>query len=156
MRCEAEVIALRCVVMMEKWRAPSIIRNAMRRQLWSTTASETLQPSSFAFATPASIILRLPSWVSRWVATTSGMVRFLAMGRSARHWHGTVNCARAKGLCIDSCEQLACAAVYWAQSIWKARAHGQDSNLFPDPGRRGRLLRRTDGRGLFALEEFPV
>ena len=43
----------RCVVMIEKCRAPSIIRKAMSLQLWSTTASETLQPSSFALATPA-------------------------------------------------------------------------------------------------------
>src|SRR6516165_9694826 len=66
-------MALRCVVMIEKWRAPSIIRKAMSRQLWSTTASETLQPSSFALATPAASILRLAASVSRWVGTKSGM-----------------------------------------------------------------------------------
>src|SRR5262249_32282420 len=68
-------MALRCVVMIEKWRAPSIIRKAMRRQLWSTTARLTLQPSSFALATPAASILRLAASVRRWVATKSGMVR---------------------------------------------------------------------------------
>jgi hypothetical protein len=71
------VIALRCVVMMEKCRAPSIIRKAISRQLWSTTARLTLQPSSFAFATPAASILRLASSVSRWLATKSAMVRVL-------------------------------------------------------------------------------
>src|SRR5438445_5054352 len=73
MRCEAEVIAFLCVVMIEKCRAPSIIRKPMSRQLWSTTARLTLQPSSSALATPASIILRVAAWVSRWVGTISGI-----------------------------------------------------------------------------------
>jgi hypothetical protein len=55
------VIAFLCVVMIEKWREPSIIRNAISRQLWSTTARLTLQLSSFALATPAASILRLAS-----------------------------------------------------------------------------------------------
>src|SRR5215467_5373425 len=59
--------------MIEKWRAPSIIRKPIRRQLWSTTARLTLQLSSSALATPAASILRLASWVSRWVETKSGM-----------------------------------------------------------------------------------
>jgi hypothetical protein len=58
-------MAFRLVVMMEKCRAPSIIRNAMSRQLASTTASETLQPSAFALTTPACSILRLASSLSR-------------------------------------------------------------------------------------------
>src|SRR6266700_6372024 len=82
MRCEADVIAFLCVVMIEKWRAPSIIRKPISRQLWSTTARLTLQLSSFALATPACSILRLASWVSRWVATKSGMT--LARQRARR------------------------------------------------------------------------
>src|SRR3954453_14812146 len=82
MRCEADVIAFLWVVMIEKWRAPSIIRKPISRQLWSTTARLTLQPSSFALATPACSIFRLASWVSRWVGTTSGILnpfRYLAL-----------------------------------------------------------------------------
>src|SRR5262245_8526904 len=75
-------MALRCVVMIEKWRAPSIIRKAMRRQLWSTTARLTLQPSSFALATPAASILRLAASVRRWVVTKSGTVRILTVCHS--------------------------------------------------------------------------
>ena len=71
-------MALRCVVMIEKCRAPSIIRKAISRQLASTTASETLQSSAFALATPACSIFRLASSVSRWVATKSGMTELLA------------------------------------------------------------------------------
>src|SRR3984957_1977465 len=66
-------MALRWVVMIEKWRAPSMVRKAISRQLWSTTARLTLQPSSSALATPACSILRLASWVSRWVGMKSGM-----------------------------------------------------------------------------------
>src|SRR3954451_20078912 len=66
-------MALRCVVMMEKCRAPSIIRKPMRRQLRSTTASDTLQPSSLALATPAWIILRLAVSVRRCVVTMPDM-----------------------------------------------------------------------------------
>jgi len=47
------------LVMIEKCRAPSIIRKAISRQLWSTAARLTLQPSASAFATPAAIIFRL-------------------------------------------------------------------------------------------------
>src|SRR5579884_2357159 len=57
--------------MMEKCRAPSIIRKAISRQLASTTASDTLQPSASALATPAESIFRLASCVSRCVATIS-------------------------------------------------------------------------------------
>src|SRR6516225_8382798 len=64
-------MAFRWVVMIEKWRAPSIIRKAISRQLASTTASETLQPSSFALATPAASILRLAASVSLYVLTIS-------------------------------------------------------------------------------------
>jgi hypothetical protein len=67
------VIALRCVVMMAKCFAPSINRKPIRRQLASTTAMATLQPRSLALATPAAIIFRLASSVSRWVGTKSGM-----------------------------------------------------------------------------------
>jgi len=87
MRCDAEVIAFLCVVMIEKWRAPSIIKKAISRQLWSTTARLTLQLSSFALATPAASILRLASSVSRWVGTKSGMGRgldFLSLRSSPR------------------------------------------------------------------------
>ena len=48
------------------------------RQLASTTAMATLQPSSFALATPAAIIFRLASSVSRWVGTKSGMALSLS------------------------------------------------------------------------------
>src|SRR5215813_10449695 len=87
MRCEAEVIAFRCVVMIEKWRAPSIIKKPINRQLWSTTARLTLQLSSFAFFTPAASIFRLASSVSRWVRTKSGMqpVRARREQRLDRH-----------------------------------------------------------------------
>ncbi len=78
------MIALRCVVMIEKCRAPSIIRKAISRQLWSATARLTLQPSSFALATPAASILRLASSVSRWVATKSAMVSFPFCGLKPR------------------------------------------------------------------------
>src|SRR5947207_8211381 len=74
MRWEAAVIAFLCVVMIEKWRAPSIIRKAISRQLWSTTASETLQPSSLALAMPAESIFMLASSVRRWLGTKLGMV----------------------------------------------------------------------------------
>src|SRR5258705_10673732 len=84
MRCEADVIAFLCVVMTEKRRAPSIIRKPINRQLWSTTARLTLQPSSFALATPAASILRLASWVSRWVGTKSGMT---LSRETPRRWH---------------------------------------------------------------------
>ena len=51
---------------MEKCRAPSIIRNAISRQLASTTASETLQLSAFALATIAERVefrsAALPGW----------------------------------------------------------------------------------------------
>src|SRR5580700_2728432 len=76
-------MALRCVVMMEKWRAPSMVRKAMSRQLWSTTARLTLQPSSVALATPACSILRLAPCVSRWVGTKSGILS----GQAARARH---------------------------------------------------------------------
>jgi hypothetical protein len=59
------VIAFLFVVMIEKCRAPSIIRNAISRQLASTTAMLTLQPSSLALVTPAASILRLASSVKR-------------------------------------------------------------------------------------------
>src|SRR5262249_44071357 len=59
--------------MIEKGRAPSIIRKATSRQLWSATARLTLQPSSLALVTPAASILRLASSVSRWLATKSAM-----------------------------------------------------------------------------------
>src|SRR4051794_984075 len=60
--------------MMAKCFAPSISRKPIRRQLASTTAIATLQPRSLALATPAAIIFRLASSVSRWVGTKSGMV----------------------------------------------------------------------------------
>src|SRR5215475_12852715 len=85
MRCEAEVMALRWVVMMEKCRAPSIIRKPISRQLWSTTARLTLQPSSLALITPACSILRLASWVSRWVGLKSGMRRLGLQPARRRH-----------------------------------------------------------------------
>jgi hypothetical protein len=39
-RCEAAVIACRCVVMIEKCRAPSIIRKAISRQFSSTSETD--------------------------------------------------------------------------------------------------------------------
>src|SRR5260370_18068839 len=89
-------MALRCVVMIEKCRAPSIIRKAMRRQLWSTTARLTLQPSSFAFATPAASILRLASSVSRWVGMKSGIA-----GHSPPSTHQIVRARREQLLHRD-------------------------------------------------------
>src|SRR5262245_16598668 len=99
--------------MIEKWRAPSIIKKAMSRQLWSATARLTLQPSSFALATPAASILRLASSVSRWLATKSAMAEPLRRqaARARREQllrrHGLRDDALGQGVADELLDHLA-------------------------------------------------
>jgi len=65
------------------------MRNATSRQLWSTIARLTLQPSSLALATPAASIFRLASSVSRCVATKSAITRGPRNRRGGRSPNGS-------------------------------------------------------------------
>src|SRR5262245_38998516 len=144
--------------MIEKWRAPSIIKKAMSRQLWSATARLTLQPSSFALATPAASILRLASSVSRWLATKSAIDEPLRhqAARARREQlvrrHGLRDDALGQGVADELLDHLAVGGDAVRQRIALDRHHPPVRRVDPGPrpalrgfaGRRCWTRRRAD------------